>query len=295
MTVAQVARVVGVSARNVRFWVEAGVVQASARSGGGYRLFDAEAVARVELVATLRGLGIGLEEVRRVLARSATVAEVAGAHVKALDAEIRVLRLRRAVLSSVARRESTVEEMRVVHELARLSARERQRMIDEFVAEIVEGVAEDAPARGIAESMRRLPADLPDEPTAAQVDAWAELAGLVGDPGFKARVREMAVAGRGQEELEHGPDYHTVMEHAGRALAEGVAPDSAEGRDVLARIVPADTPAGVRARIAEQLETFADARVERYWQLLSVLNGRLPQPAAVPAFTWVIEALRAQG
>ncbi|WP_123668514.1 MerR family transcriptional regulator [Actinocorallia herbida] len=293
MTVAQVARLVGVSARTLRFWAEAGVVEPSGRSGGGYRLFDAEAVARVELVATLRGLGIGLDEVRRVLARNATVAEVASAHARALDAEIRVLRLRRAVLSSVARRDGTVEEMRVVHELARLSARERQRMIDGFVAEIVEGMAADAPARGIAESMRRLPADLPDDPTPEQVDAWVELAGLVGDPAFRARVREMAVAGKGAEELEHGPDHHLVVEHAGKALADGVAPESAAGREALGRIVPEDTPAEVRARILEQLELFADARVERYWQLLGALNGWPPREPAVPAFAWLIEALRA--
>jgi hypothetical protein len=39
-------------------------------------------------------------------------------------------------------------------------------------------------------------------------------------------------------------------------------------------------------------ETFVDAQVERYWQLLAI-NGRLPQPAAVPSFEWLIAALRA--
>jgi hypothetical protein len=35
----------------------------------------------LDLVRTLRELGLGLEEVRRVLAREATVADVAAAHV----------------------------------------------------------------------------------------------------------------------------------------------------------------------------------------------------------------------
>jgi DNA-binding transcriptional MerR regulator len=48
------------------------------RSSGGHRLYDAESVARLELVATLRELGLGLDEVARVLAREATVADVAG-------------------------------------------------------------------------------------------------------------------------------------------------------------------------------------------------------------------------
>ena len=34
-------------------------------------------------------------------------------------------------------------------------------------------------------------------------------------------------------------------------------------------------------------------RVERYWQLLGVVNGWDPFPAMTPAFAWTIEALRA--
>jgi hypothetical protein len=33
--------------------------------------------------------------------------------------------------------------------------------------------------------------------------------------------------------------------------------------------------------------------VERYWQLLAIINGQQPFPAAVPAFQWLLAALRA--
>lgn len=45
---------------------------------------------------------------------------------------------------------------------------------------------------------------------------------------------------------------------------------------------------------AARLELVAtDARAERYWQLLGIINGWPPFPAHVPAFEWMIEALRA--
>ncbi|MBC6465211.1 MerR family transcriptional regulator [Actinomadura alba] len=292
-TIGRLARRTGVSARTIRFWSDAGLVPASARSAAGYRLYDAEAVARLDLVRTLRDLGLGLDAVREVLSRATTLAEVAETHVTALDAEIRTLRLRRAVLRTVAKRGSTMEEAQLMNRLARLSAEERQQIIDEFVDGIAEGIDPEAPAMGIARSMRQLPADLPDDPAPEQVDAWVELAELVGDEDFRRRVREMAVAGDGADELEFGLDHHSVVEHAGPALASGIAPGSAEGQAVLRRIVTADMPAEQRARMLEQLETFTDARVERYWQLLSILNGRVPQPAAVPCFEWLIAALRA--
>jgi DNA-binding transcriptional MerR regulator len=64
-------------------------------------------------------------------------------------------------------------------------------------------------------------------------------------------------------------------------------------RELLDRIVPPGVPAAERARILAQLETFTDARVERYWQLLAILNGQPVPPSVVPAFDWLIAALRA--
>ena len=52
----------------------------------------------------------------------------------ALDAEIRLLRLRRTLLQAVCRAGTTTEEMSIVSDLAALSARERQRIVDDFVA-----------------------------------------------------------------------------------------------------------------------------------------------------------------
>ena len=53
-----------------------------------------------------------------------------------------------------------------------------------------------------------------------------------------------------------------------------------------------DTPE-LRASMAERFATGTDGRVERYWQLLGVINGWPAFPAMAPAFEWTIEALRA--
>lgn len=290
-TIGRLARRTGVPVRTIRFWSDIGLVTPAGRSAGGYRLYDAEAVARLDLVRTLRELGLGLEVVQAVLGRRRTLAEVADVHARALDAEIRTLRLRRAVLRTVARRGSTTEETALMHKLARLSARERQQIIDDFVDRTFAGVD----GGGIAHAMREMPAEMPDDPTAEQVDAWVELAELVHDDGFQKRVREMALGGSAEpaENPAGNLDPKPVLEHAGAAVAAGVAPGSPAGREVLDRVVSPSMPAAERTALRERLEKYTDARVERYWQLLGVINGRAPFPSAVPAFTWVIEALRA--
>jgi len=293
-TIGQLARRTGVPARTIRFWSDAGLVPPAARSGSGYRLYDADAVARLDLVRTLRELGLGLDVVQAVLTRACTVAEVAAAHVVVLDAQIRTLRLRRAVLSTVARGH-TIEETLIMHKLARLSAQERQRIIDDFVDGIFEGTDPGAPAAGIARGMRQLPADLPDDPAPEQVDAWVELAELVANEDFRQRARSMVLAGQGADQAQAAAqvDYQAVAEHARQAAAQGIAPGSPEGKAVLDRIVAPGTPAAQRARLLEQLETFTDAQVERYWQLLAIINGQPVPPCVVPGFEWLIAALRA--
>lgn len=296
-SIGQLARHTGVSVRTIRFWSDRGVLPPSDRTAAGFRRYDVAAVARLELVRTLRELGVGLDAIGRLLAQHATVRDVAQAHVAALDAAIRTLRLQRAVLRTVAQRGTTIEEITLMNKLARLSAQERQRIIDDFVEQTFAGIAADAPGAGIAQSMRRLPAELPDDPTAEQVDAWLELAELVLDERFQQRVRQMAVAGAtGPAQVVAATMLpQGAAERAGRALAAGIAPESAAGKTVLDEIVPADAPVETRSRLREELETFTDARVERYWRLLGILNGWPPFPSIVPAVDWVIRALQAHG
>ena len=263
-------------------------------------MYDAESVARLDLVRTLRELGLGLDAVRGLVTRQRTVAEVAAEHVRALDAEMRLLRLRRALLQHVATATHTdLEELSVVHDLATLSARERQRLLEEFVERAFAGVPEDAPGAGIAAGMRTLPPELPDEPSAEQVGAWLELAGLVQDPGFAERVREMALAGPAATAEQPDAlqvDMGRLQTLGRRALADHVPPNGVRAEALVAELLDDGREAAVPERrrvLADRLETFTDARVERYWALLGVLNGWPSWEPATPAVQWWIAALRA--
>ncbi|MEV5743048.1 MerR family transcriptional regulator [Microbispora rosea] len=295
-TVGQIARRTGLSVHTIRFWSDNGLIAPTDRSAGGYRLFDAAAVARFDLVRALRELGIGLEAVRRILARQATVAEVAEVHAQALDAEIKALKLRRAVLRTIARRGGTTEETTMTHRLAHLSAAQRQQVIDEFVENTFSGIALDDDAEVVAEWMRELPGELPDDPAPGQVDAWIELTDLVTDEDFRQRLRRIALAGASSVASRYGHELRSLaLRHADRARAESIAPDSAQGRSILDQIVEPGLPGVERDELRRWLETVADARVERYWELIAVLNGREPAPPAMPALSWLLAAMRAHG
>lgn len=293
LTIGQLARRTGVPVRTIRFWSDEGVLPETDRSSGNYRRYDGRAVARLDLVRTLRELGMGLDDIRLVLERRRSVEDVAAAHVQAIDHQIRVLRTQRAVCTLLSRGAPTARKAALMNDLARLSAAERQQMIDEFVDATFAGTDPDAPGAGIATNMRTLPTELPDEPTTEQVEAWVELAELVSDPAFRARAREMAVAGSEADRDQPQFDPAPIVEHAGAAVAAGTAPGSPEGQAVLARIIEPGMDGAARDQLADTIDTFTDRRVHRYWDLLGILNGWGRAPSQVEPFEWFSEALRA--
>lgn len=65
---------------------------------------------------------------------------------------------------------------------------------------------------------------------------------------------------------------------------------------VFAELHGREDGAEFRAWLADTLETFADRRAERYWQLLAIMNGWPQRGAAessIPPWEWLVAGLRA--
>ena len=252
---------------------------------------------------TLRDLGVDLPTIRKVVNRELPLPAVAAAHAEALDVQIRILRLRRAVLTAVAKRGSTPEEMELMHKLARLSEDERQRLIDDFLDAVFGGLGAEPSFAGIRRSMTP---ELPDDPEAEQVQAWAELAELSQDPDFRASMRRMArdeAAELGQRSapvLRRGL-VAVVRDQASPALAARIEPASLQAAPVVAaltahyaHVLGRPDDAGLRRQLLARLEAVNDPRRERYLTLLTVINGWPAPESLTPVLDWSIQALGAR-
>jgi DNA-binding transcriptional MerR regulator len=318
LTIGQLSELTGMPVRTIRFYSDArydglALVETAARSAAGYRLYDVEAAARLELVRTLRDLDIDLPTIARVLAKEVTVAEVARAHADAIEATVRVLRLRQAVLRVVAVRGSDWMEMELMHRLAKLDATERRRILDDYLDRVFGGLDGDVAGRGQFEQMMRAAfPQLPGDPTAEQVDAWVELVSLIQDEQFVARCRQMAEHGAAKRSALTDEQWQRDQTAFGSVLAvqavksyeEGVDPLSPQGRARVDAIVAewadaagAQNTAETRARLLDNLESFLDRRVNRFWELVAIV-GDQPSHASqgAPSFEsmeWLTKALRA--
>ena len=250
MMIGQLAERTGLTVRTLRFYADAGVLPEAGRSASGYRLFGPDAVARARLVRTLRELGVGLEDIKRVLDADMSLAEVAAEHARALDAQIRLLRMQQAVLRAFVR-SNDLEELHAMTDLTALTAEERRRIVEDYLDAVFganRGAVADALSKGAPE--------LPEEPTPEQVAAWVELAQLLQDPDFVATSRRMA-----EHALADGPapdpgqfEVSTAVgKIAGPAARAGVDPASTEALAIIERIEAVGPTRGpLRRRAADR-------------------------------------------
>ncbi|MGW1641686.1 MerR family transcriptional regulator [Streptomyces lavendulae] len=300
-SIGELSRRTGLSVRTIRFYSDSGVVAPTTRSPAGYRLYDLDALLRLELLRTLRELGMDLATIRRVLDRELSMAEVAAAQADAIGVQIQVLQRRRSVLRAVARCGSGPEETTLMHRLTQLSGEERRRLIDDFIDNTF-GTTDADPAA--VAMVRAATPDLPDDPSSEQVAAWVELAELIGDEDFRARMRRTAghqAAGRTLDiENEAGEE---LMDFARRTVSEamesGIDPLSDKGAAVaddlvhrFAEVLARTPDAGFRDWMAQRFEEAHDPRVDRYWRLVWIVNGWQVVPSLIPVYPWLVQALR---
>lgn len=316
--IGDVARRTGLSVSAVRYYADAGVVVPAANTPAGHRLYDVSAIARLELVRTLRELDAGLDEIRRVLSGEATLGELAATHLALLTQQEARLRSRRAVLSAILRQDSTAEQVTLMHKLAGMSDEERDRLIDEFWTEVSTGWE---PPEQMIEWWRAARPELPEHPTAAQLEAWIELAEFVRDAEVRQAVRrelhEACTTGAGplmtsspmMDALEAATPIGQAAMDAAR---EQVPADSPQGREIADRWMGwltgifatpdspgmPDTPE-FRIKTADHMLAGAEwertppdppGPLDRYMALVTTVNGG--QPEQLP-YEWLADALRA--
>ncbi|MEU8700918.1 MerR family transcriptional regulator [Streptomyces sp. NPDC048680] len=300
-SIGELSRRTGLSVRTIRFYSDSEVVAPTSRTPAGYRLYDLDALLRIELVCTLRELGIDLAAIQRVLNRELSVAEVASAHADAVDVQIQMLQLRRSVLRAAAKSNASPKETKLMHRLAQLSNEERRRLIDDFI----DGTfgKENADPTAVA-MVRSATPDLPDDPSTDQVAAWVELAELMRDDDFRGRMRRTAVHQAHQRTLDIETEAgDALMEFTRLKLDEvratGIDPLGDEAAPVVDDLVRRFAEAFTRAPdaefrewMAQQFEAGHDPRVDEYWRLVWIINGWQVVPGLVPVYTWLVQALR---
>jgi MerR family transcriptional regulator, copper efflux regulator len=116
------ARLAGVPARTLRYYVDRGLIKPTRRSPSGYRLFDENSLRRLRFVRRMQGLGLTLRELQQLL--QAAERQSCG------DSSAIMQRRLAGQLATVERRIDELHQIR--HELSSLLARHGGGCADEL-------------------------------------------------------------------------------------------------------------------------------------------------------------------
>ncbi|MFE5394229.1 MerR family transcriptional regulator [Streptomyces sp. NPDC056568] len=302
--IGELAERAGVTVKTVRFYSDRGLLPEAFRSAGGHRRYGPEALDRLRLIRSLRALGLSVPEARRILDEEddacgahavggALEAAVAG-RLRELGDELRALRWREAAL-------------RLVQECAPGERPDRLRLIGTLgvppgTAPLVRfwrgWLPPRMPARSTGAFLEVAVPRPPDDPTPAQVLAFARLNALTLAPCSGAARPQpeahRAAGARGAVVLYAG--LAEAYELAGVQLRRDRPPGPGDALDGFVGAYTSaygvrDTP-DFRRRLGGQLT--ADPRIDRYWELVAEVTtppGRRPEPTPGTAHDWLLAAL----
>jgi DNA-binding transcriptional MerR regulator len=101
VTISRLARRHGLARSTLLHYDRIGVLKASGQTPAGYRLYGAEAQARLARIVELRSAGLSLETIRRVLEARTPLAEVLEKQVSILNRQVAELRDQQRVVLSL--------------------------------------------------------------------------------------------------------------------------------------------------------------------------------------------------
>ncbi len=227
--IGQLAAETGLTVRALHHYDHLGLVQPSARTDSGYRLYAESDVERLYRVLALRQLGLPLDAIGRVLDGQTSIEELLDAHREYLDRQLVALRTLRAQVAIVAAAGRTGEAASVTHFLELI-----RKVIT--VDDTIKQYFSDEQLVQLAERRATL-----GEPAIAEVEAaWPPLIARVqaavdaGVDPSSTEAQELAVEWMGLLEQFHGGDeglrtslYRMYAENAERIEAQHGGPSPA--------------------------------------------------------------------
>jgi DNA-binding transcriptional MerR regulator len=298
LTIGQLSKRSGTPVKTIRYYDEAGVLKPSAVSDAGYRLYNETDAVRLESIRTLRELGFPLAAIRIMLAGKRDSCDIVQVQLNVIEAQMRALRRQSAILQSALAQEDSdvLQALHLSHAAASLGAAERSSKIGTFMRR-ASGKSTDASAVQLRDMVLK---DLPEELSAEQLEAWLELSALLDDgtllrtiqkqhAPFNGAVRDRAtfaaamweILGKAlllydEQRTRTDPDVQRLAEQWAKLFADAM------GKEFDAKF---------RRWFKRYAEETNDPRIERFWQLVSVLHGRPAPPPFTRAQGLLIEAL----
>jgi DNA-binding transcriptional MerR regulator len=296
LSIGELAARAGVSVKTVRFYSDEGLLPEADRSSGGHRRYAPEALDRLAMIRSLRGLEVPLPEVARllderddgVIENAGRLEDVVARRLDALTAEMRVLRWREATLRLLhsATPEERAELLRLV------GASGTPPRTDTLVRYWRRLLPTRLPARLVDAVVDTAVPGLPEHPSPGQVLAFARLHALTGSANDACLVAHRPAPPRPDVLYDGLREAYAL---SAPALRVGAGPTAGEALDCFvaahARSLDRHDSPAFRRELGHALAEGEHPAMRSYWRWAGELSA---EPTLGAAQAWLCSALTAQ-
>ncbi|UGQ12720.1 MerR family transcriptional regulator [Yinghuangia sp. ASG 101] len=292
-SIGELAARAGATVKTVRFYSDAGLLPEAARSGGGHRRYGPDALERLRLIRALRTLDVPLPDIGRVLAEEDALTDAVAGRLRSIGTQLTALRWQEAALRLI--QDCPAEERAErLHLIGTVTTPPDTTALARFWRR---WLPPRLPARVVSTVLDHTVPQPPDDPTPAQVMAFARLHAFV-SRDCASNVPCQPAAHRPDTGYRPAVLYDGLAEAftlAAPALRADHTPSAGPALDCFVSAYATslgapDSPA-FRHRLSRELA--ADPRIDHYWHLTAELSTPTA-PTAGAAHTWLREALDAQ-
>jgi DNA-binding transcriptional MerR regulator len=300
LSIGEVAKRAGVSVQTVRHYGKLGLVQPSAVTDAGYRLYSEADFAKLELVRTLRAVGFDLDTIAQLIKAQISATDAVNLQLQALNLQARALQRQQVILRAVAKGNelAVLARLRRLDVLARLDKLEREA----FLAEQLQPSFAGKPTS--PEVWRAATADLPDEMNEMQLEAWLELAEIASDKDFLDTLRRQGepFAGLDQDApamQAWNTEQQSFMAEAKDLMLQGCSAEDMATQALIdrwvksfAQLMQREPDAAFAMWMLDYFQSAHHPKINRYWELIAQLKQMPYSPAFANTFDWLLAGLR---
>ncbi|BDM69925.1 MerR family transcriptional regulator [Streptomyces nigrescens] len=285
-TIGQLAARTGLPVKTVRYYSDVGLLPVAERSAGGHRRYRPEALEQLHLVQRLRALDTPISTITQLASGERSLGDLIADEMGLVRSRLTELHWRQATLEALDDC-SAQERLRRLEVLSRVQRLPESQ--DRLAGAWRQTLPASVPARLVDAITAQAVPELPENPTAEVVLAYAELHTLIRHQDFPVYWACPSV----RDKASLYSKLLDTCELAADAVADGLPPQPGEVLDYFSRACARlrgedDTP-GFRTFMAAQLHGIIPL-FRRYWQHVATISAA-QRPNLGITHCWLVESL----
>jgi DNA-binding transcriptional MerR regulator len=310
LKIGELSRVSHLSVRTIRYYSDIGILPPTLVTEAGFRYYSTADAARLELIRSLRGAGFAIKTIKNLLKDNQNVSTVITVQLSEIEANIQHLQQQKTLLQRALGHgdDHALSYLQDARALADMDFKERQHFLDRHLLKAFDEIPTSVDWKSKLWLWQDGILTLPKQLKGHQLKPWLELAELVLDECFSRRLNRM-----GQDSWKHqwsrrGADnwklhHDHLLSQTLNAAQQGEQPTGVYGQELVRAYVSINADLMDRHRDAtfphfllELIENMADARFDRYWELIGCLKGvsSTTMWCKYQARGWLIQGLKWQ-